>query len=318
MQRYNNDPHGTTEEEVLTGSQHTTKVIRKYINIRKRMQALKEVLLTAFTVDADKCKRDRICVEECPRRVIEMKSKERPPSPTADFEQSCLRCGHCVAVCPGGAFKLSWMAPEDCLPIKKALKLNNDQAEQFLRVRRSIRNFKDQKVDRRVLERVLEMGGHAASAKNEQPWHWLVVEDTAEVQRLAGLVVDWMHVMIKKYRADAMRRGFPAIVAAWAIGKDRVCRDAPHVIVAHADNRWPFGSEDCANALTYLDLYAHHLGLGTCWGGYFYTAANNYPPLFEALGLPANHRVCGAMMVGYPVWTYHRCPPRKLLRVRWK
>ena len=240
----------------------------------------------------------------------------RPP--VDDFNTFCLRCGHCVAVCPHGAFNLAWLKPEDCLPVNRELSLSEEQAEQFLRARRSIRTFKEKRLQRGTLEKLLEIGGYAASAKNEQPWHWVVVENPEEVQRLAGMVVDWMQVMIKQDRVNATRRGFPRILAAWAMGKDRVCRGAPHVIVAHADKLWPFGPEDCAGALTFLDLYAQSIGLGTCWGGYFYTAANNHPPLFAELGIPENHRVCGAMMVGYPVYTYHRCPPRNQPRVRWK
>jgi nitroreductase len=164
----------------------------------------------------------------------------------------------------------------------------------------------------------LEIGGFAASAGNEQPWRWLVVTEPAEVQRIAAMVVDWMRIIMKNNPANATRAGFPRIVSAWDSGKDRVCRGAPHVIVAHAEESWPYAPEDCANALTYIDLYAQVLGLGTCWAGYLYTAVNNYFPLFDALNIPAHHRACGAMMVGYSVYTYHRCPPRKEPQATWK
>lgn len=274
--------------------------------------------MQSFMIDTEKCRRDGVCVEECPARVIQMKSADKTPEPTSDFEQFCLRCGHCVAVCPHGAFSLPWLEPEGCLALRDDLRLTPAQAEQFLRARRSIRNFKNEPVEHHILERLLEIAGYAASAKNAQPWHWLVIEQPGRVRQLAGMVVTWMQEMITRDRENAARRGFPRIVTAWALGKDRVCRDAPHLVLAHADRAWPYGSEDCASALTYLDLYAHAIGLGTCWGGYFYTAVNNYEPLFEALGLPCHHRACGAMMVGYPVYAYHRCPVRNAPRVTWK
>ena len=69
------------------------------------------------------------------------------------------------------------------------------------------------------------------------------------------------------------------------------------MIVAHGDKNWGFGAEDTALALSYLELYAPTLGLGTCWAGYFYSAVNAYPPLAQALQLPAKHKAFGAVMV---------------------
>jgi len=111
--------------------------------------------------------------------------------------------------------------------------------------------------------------------------------------------------------------GLTRAVACWDEGYEHICQGAPHVIVAHANKNWGFGAEDCALALSLLDLYATSLGLGACWGGYFYKAVNAYPPLFEALGLPSDHLAFGAMMVGYPKFTYQRIPIRKRPRVTW-
>jgi nitroreductase len=69
--------------------------------------------------------------------------------------------------------------------------------------------------------------------------------------------------------------------------------------------------------LTPLGLYAPSLGLGSCWGGYFFSAVNSYPPLFEALGIPADHKALGAAMVGYPTRRYQRLPLRKQPRINW-
>jgi nitroreductase len=108
------------------------------------------------------------------------------------------------------------------------------------------------------------------------------------------------------------------LIDAWEQGRDLVCRDAPHLIVVHTVKDWAFGSEDCANALTFLELYAAVLGIGTCWGGYLYGAANLHSPLREALAIPPHHRVCGAMMVGYPTYHYHRLPARNRPRITWR
>ncbi len=271
-----------------------------------------------FRVDAQRCNRDELCVKACPTGVIQMRSGDETPLPSADFADWCLACGHCVAVCPTEAFRLQWLGPEQCLPIEKNLRLSPRQAEQFLRSRRSIRNFRDQPVERGKLEKLLQMACYAPSAKNSQPWHWTVIENPAEVRRLAAMVVDWMRTVIDQYPQQARERGLPRVVAAWDAGQERICRGAPHVIVVHGDKDYGFGAEDGALAISHIELFAPVLGLGSCWGGYFYSAANWHPPLFEALGLPADHRAFGAVMVGYPKFQYQRSPQRNTPRVVWR
>ena len=274
--------------------------------------------MTPFTVDSEKCNRDEICVKACPTKVIRLSSTEELPAPTDDFDSYCLACGHCVAVCPTGAFRLKCLGPGECMPVNKQMVLTKEQAEQFLRSRRSIRNFKKRAVEREKLEKLLEMACFAPSAKNNQPWYWTVVESSDDVRRYAGMVIDWMRVVIEQNPEQAETRGLPRVVAAWDGGEERICRGAPHIIVVHGDKDYGFGSEDGALALCYLELFAPVLGLGSCWAGYFYSAVNAYPPLFDALGLPAAHRAFGAVMVGYPRLRYQRLPLRTRPKVTWK
>jgi nitroreductase/NAD-dependent dihydropyrimidine dehydrogenase PreA subunit len=275
-------------------------------------------MMSLITIDQAKCNQDGICVAECPARIIRLESKKDYPSPTLDFKDNCLKCGHCVTVCPTGALSLDWLSPEDCKPIKQKLFVTPEQAEQFLCGRRSIRVFKEQTVDRTILEKLLEIACSAPSAKNQQPWHWTVIQEPAEVRRLAGMVIDWMRAVIQDNPEEAEARGFIRAVASWDEGYERICRGAPHIIVAHADKNWIFGPEDCALALSLLDLFATSIGLGACWGGYFYKAINHHPPLFDALDLPTDHLAFGAIMIGYPKFKYQRIPVRTRPRVTWK
>jgi len=271
-----------------------------------------------FSVDRNKCNRDGICAGECPARIIVMGPKEGYPVPTRDFREFCLKCGHCVTVCPTDALRLDWLDPEACPIIEKERGVTPEQAEQFLAARRSIRTFKEKKAPRDILEKLLEIACSAPSAKNQQPWHWIVVREPAEVRKVAEMVIDAMRKLIQADPDAAAAMGVSRAVASWDQGYDRICRGAPHLIVGHADKDWIFGPEDTALALSLLDLYATTLGLGACWAGYVYKTANTYPPLFEALGLPAGHLAFGAMMIGYPKFTYRRIPVRNKPRVTWK
>ncbi len=270
-----------------------------------------------FDIDPDRCTRDGLCAAECPARIIRLLPSDPRPVPEPDFSSFCIRCGHCVAVCPTGAFRLPWLTAADCEEVRAQDRITPEQAEQFLRGRRSIRTYRDTPVERAKLEKLLGVACQAPSAKNSQPWHWTVVETPAETRRLAGLVIDYMRGFIAEKPKLAGMFGYVRVVAAWDAGFERICRGAPHVIVAHADKNWGFGAEDTALALSYLELYAQVLGLGTCWAGYFYSAVNAHPPLFQALKLPAKHKAFGAVMVGYPVHRYRRLPARNRPEVSW-
>lgn len=268
-------------------------------------------------IDHEKCNRDGICVAECPALVL-VKDRKEFPQAAADFNEACLRCGHCVAVCPTGAFSLRWLTPEECRPIREELKLSPEQAEQFLRSRRSIRVFKNDPVDRHILERLIEIGTYAPSAKNMQPWEWIVIYDKNEVNRLDGLIAEWMKSVIRTNPAAADSLKLPRTVDLWERDLYKTLRNAPHLFVVHVDETWGFGAEDTALALSYVELFAPSLGLGATWSGYFYTAHNLYPPLAAAVPVPAGRKVAGAMMVGYPKFKYYRMPTRKAPKIQWR
>ncbi|MGD8293058.1 MAG: 4Fe-4S binding protein [Desulfobacterales bacterium] len=104
-------------------------------------------------IDESKCKKDGICVNECPTAIIQLKNKTSAPAIKPGAEDSCLICGHCVAVCPHGALSHTRVPIEACPPVETNLVLNEKQAVQFLRSRRSIRVFKETRQNNVGLER---------------------------------------------------------------------------------------------------------------------------------------------------------------------
>ncbi len=271
-----------------------------------------------FEIDVQKCKRDGTCAAVCPLKLITLREEDKLPVPIERAEKQCVRCGHCVAVCPFGALSLKVMKPEDCLPVDPKLLPSAEQARHFFMARRSVRVYKAQSVDRETIAAMIDTACYAPSAVNIQPVKWLVIESAAEVNRLAGLVIDWMRQVMIEDPELAKSLNMKRFVADWDSGEDRICRGAPHVLVAHADEAIAVAQSSCTIALTYLELAAFSKGLGACWAGFFTRAANLYPPMMEALSLPERHQVFGAMLVGYPKYRYSRIPLRKKASITWR
>jgi len=269
-------------------------------------------------IDAEKCQRDSICVAECPVRVLELKSEDAVPVSIPEADELCIRCGHCVAVCPTGALTHEYLSPDACPPVRKELALGPEQVEHFLRSRRSIRTYKKTPVDRDTLSKLIDIARFAPSGHNSQPVRWLVVHERQEVLRLAGMVIDWMRYVQKEHPTMARTLRMDRAITAWEAGMDPICRNAPHIVVAYGDKSNMMAQTACVIALNYLELAATGFGLGTCWAGYFNAAATSWPPLQGALALPENHVSYSAMMVGYPKFAYHRLPARKEANISWR
>lgn len=274
--------------------------------------------MSLFTIDNTKCKRDGVCAEECPMGIIAFSGGDALPSPVPGADKLCINCGHCVAVCPHGAFSLESMKIEDCPPVQSELLPGPEQVKHFLVSRRSVRTYKNQPVERAVLAKLIDTARYAPSGHNMQPVHWLVIEDPNEVKGLSALVVDWMRFVIKERPKIAQAMHMDRVVGSWEKGEDRITRGAPHVIVAYGVENQPVAQSACTIALTYLELATYSLGLGACWAGYFSAAAALYPPMAQALALPEGHQCYGAMMIGYPKHRYHRVPTRKEPAVTWR
>lgn len=270
-----------------------------------------------FEVNQETCNQDGICAAVCPAGIIDFK-KGAYPTPIAGAEKVCIRCGHCVAVCPAGSFNHREMMTEQCPPIQKALHFTAEHCEHFLRSRRSIRVYKNKPVPRDVLAELIEIARYAPSGHNSQCAEWLVFGNRDELRNLAGIVVDWMRWMIGNMPEIALSMQMDRVVERWEDGNDFVLRDAPVLIVAHAEKDNLAAPSTCTIALTYLELAATSMDLGCCWAGFFIAAATTFPPMMEALSLPKNHQCFGGMMVGYPKFSYHRLPLRKPPGITWR
>jgi len=271
-----------------------------------------------LTIDQTKCKQDGLCAADCPTAVIHLKDQESYPEFVPGGEQLCLRCGHCVAACPHGALSHVEVPLSACPPLHKELAIRHEQAVQFLRSRRSIRRFQKKTVEKKVLQELIEIARYAPTGSNTQLVNWIVFDDREKIHRIAEETVNWMRLVLEKDPQPASLPYMPMIVAAWDMKMDVVLRNAPALVVACAPRKDSNGMVNLTLALSYLELAAPGLGLGTCWAGLLQGALLSHQPVRDLVGIPEDHPHHYPMMVGFPKVQYYRLPERRQPRIDWR
>jgi len=270
---------------------------------------------TIIKVDESLCIGCGSCIRACPGGLI---TKDRFPVPIADSWGLCIDCGHCVAICPAGAMHQRSMGPGDCEEIDIHLIPKWDRASQFLKSRRSIRSYIIKPVEKEKVLQLLDVARYAPNGANRQVVRWVVINDPAEVHRIAGMTIDWMKSVKDTNAALYQEAKMELFVDPWEAGGDRISRGAPCVIQAYARKDERTAPPAAMIAIAHIQLAAPALGLGTTFTGSINTASQSYPLLIETLGIPAGYIPYGTFVIGYPTEKYLRIPVRKPVDVTWR
>jgi len=188
--------------------------------------------MPAIIVDKEKCKMDKLCVMECPMKIISVDDSGIPQTLNT-AESMCIECGHCVAVCPHGALSLPMLRAEECQDIHYQWNPGVTVIENYFKSRRSIRRFKKDIVKKEDLMKLLEITAYAPTGHNSRTVEYIVYTQKEEIHALVKHVIDWMHTIIINSPEMAKSMHFDMITKAWEDGIDTVTHSAPVIIVAH-------------------------------------------------------------------------------------
>lgn len=148
----------------------------------------------------------------------------------------------------------------------------------------SVRKYESREIEEDKLQRVLQAGRRAPTARNRQEWKLIVVRNESLRQAVAKGAD-------QPFLAEA-----PVILAAVGLTPD----DRMHC-------RIPTDPVDCAIVLDHISLAAAAEGLGTCWIGHF-----DQDVCREVLNVPPTAQIIELMPLGYPA-VPHRMKERKPL-----
>ena len=161
-----------------------------------------------------------------------------------------------------------------------------------IKKRRSIRKYKNTEISKEIIEDLINCARLAPSAKNRQPWKFVIVTDTIKKQ-----IADIMLEKEKKSKVSLERKIYNANSSVKATAK--IIKEAPILILVlkEYEDNWIIGdSLSIGGAIEHICLRATDLGLGSLWiRDIVYTQKD-----IAKLICHENMEVISAISIGYP------------------
>ncbi|MBO4524087.1 nitroreductase family protein [Ruminococcus sp.] len=173
----------------------------------------------------------------------------------------------------------------------------------YINDRRSIRKYKPQIIDKRLIDEILNAAILAPSAKNRQPWKFIVYSGTTKDEVLAV-----MEKGLIKTKEELKNMPNSEYMLSDAFNTLRIMREAPTIImVLNTNGSSPFTDVDTFARITEICdslsigaaienmlLKATELGIGTLW---IANTCYAYNDLVSYIGTTA--QLIGAVALGY-------------------
>lgn len=271
-----------------------------------------------YKVDSEECIGCGLCIKDCFVKDIELINGKANIS-----NEKCMKCGHCIAVCPKGAVSTDTYDMEDVKEYNKGeFDIDSDNLLNFIKFRRSIRNFKEKDVENEKLLKIIEAGRFTQTATNSQDVSYIVVkENINELKEMALSSLNNLgENILKNLTAETMM--FKRYAEMWTNmyksfkenpKNDSLFFNAPSAILVVANNPINGGL-----ASSNMELMTNSLGLGTFFSGFFVKATEADSDIRKFIGLQESQKVISCMVIGYPNITYKRTVPRKKAEISWK
>jgi nitroreductase len=140
--------------------------------------------------------------------------------------------------------------------------------------RRSIRKYKKKAIDDSLIKELLEVGMSAPSAGNEQPWHYIVIDNRKILNDIPSF-----------HPYSEMLKDAPLAIL--------VCLDS------NLEKHKGMGIQDCSAATENILIAINAKGLGAVWLG-IYPREERIKGMRRLLDIPDNIIPFSLISIGYP------------------
>ena len=145
---------------------------------------------------------------------------------------------------------------------------------EIINKRRSIRSYATKPIEPEKIDLILRSAMQAPSARNQQPWHFLVIQSRETLDKMVSV----------SQNAKMLQEAPCAIVVAY----EKEHLTAPLM-----------APQDASAATMNILLKATELGLGTCWCG-IYPHRERMNALTEVIQAPNKYELFSLIAIGYP------------------
>nr|WP_320009622.1 nitroreductase family protein [uncultured Desulfobulbus sp.] len=177
-------------------------------------------------------------------------------------------------------------------------------AIEMIKERRSVRKFKDEKVNRETMREIIEISRWAPSWANYQIARYTLVDDEATIAKLAS---DGVKGFV--YNMKTLQNAKGVAVLSFVRGKSGTFDQAKRDMVKEGlseDNAPIWEAFDAGIACQTFCLAAHANGVGTCIFGVI-----NEESITKTINLPAEETVAALIVYGYEEGEHVKPTPRK-------
>lgn len=140
--------------------------------------------------------------------------------------------------------------------------------------RRSIRKYSEKKISKEILNDLLKAAMYAPSAMNYQSWQFIVINERQKLDEILKVIT----------HAEMLKTAQAAIL---------ICGDL------NLDKNIDYLQQNCSAATQNLMLWAHGVGIGSCWIG-VYPVKEIIDGLRSLFNLPEHVIPISLVSLGYP------------------
>jgi nitroreductase len=166
---------------------------------------------------------------------------------------------------------------------------NKMKFEDVVNNRRSVREYKEKKVPKKILKEVIEDAIKAPSAGNSQPWEFYIINSKKKRDEFSKL----MYKGFKKYEKEILKLSPKIQKVAKKFYSD--IGGCQNIIIVYSNEKGENKVMSVCAAIENLMLSAVNKGLGTCWLG---TTKDFEKEVSKILGVK-NKKLVAGVLIGY-------------------
>lgn len=252
------------------------------------------------------------CINDCFAKNITMIERK------ASIKGSCMECGHCFAICPVGAVQMDDVTLGGVVDFSKEARPRIDSTTllNYIKARRSIRQYKDKLVPKEIIEHILEAGRFTPTGCNAQDVSYTVVQEHLKDVKEAFWkgFPDGLKVAQQKYGINNKLMG--TLERLYSEYHENPVNDglffkAPVLLIISSPSVFHAGL-----AASNIELMACSEGLGALYSGFIRIFLSSNRALCDELHLKPEN-ICACMLMGYPDVHFQRTAPKREAAIQW-